>query len=137
MSEFVLDCSVTMAWCFEDELVGYPRGVLDALADGEAHVPAIWPLEVANVLSIAERKKRITLAHSTAFLEELHSLSIDIDLEGVHRAWKDVLSLTRSFAITSYDAAYLELAMRLGRPLSTTDRRLRAVAKDVGVHIFT
>ena len=52
MTPLVVDCSVTMAWCFEDECDELADAVLDRLADGEAWVPSLWPLEVANVIRI-------------------------------------------------------------------------------------
>jgi hypothetical protein len=60
----VVDSSVVMAWCFEDEVDKYADSVLDLLVDSEAIVPSIWPLEVANVLLVAERRQRLTEAGS-------------------------------------------------------------------------
>ena len=64
---FVLDCSVTMAWCFDDEATPYTDGVRDSLADKRAVVPSIWPLEVANATIVGERRKRLDEARSSRF----------------------------------------------------------------------
>jgi hypothetical protein len=53
-ARFVVDNSVVMSWCFEDEGNGYAEAVLESLEDREAFVPAIWPLEVENILLVAE-----------------------------------------------------------------------------------
>jgi len=59
IKRMVLDASVAVAWCFEDESSDFTEGVLDLLASGtEALAPAIWPLELVNALLMAERRKR-------------------------------------------------------------------------------
>jgi predicted nucleic acid-binding protein len=75
----VIDTSVTMAWCFEDEADEATDAVLDLLTDDQAVVPFLWQLEVANVLLVAERRKRITEAQATRFLELLGGLPIRIE----------------------------------------------------------
>jgi predicted nucleic acid-binding protein len=137
MSTVVLDCSVAMAWCFEDECDEYADSVLDALASNSALVPAIWPMEVANVLLIAERQKRLKEAESIRFIELLSSLPIVVEETDFQRALGPVLSLGRSQHLSSYDSAYLELAMRFGAPLATRDRALRLACKKSGVEVFS
>jgi predicted nucleic acid-binding protein len=79
VSGFVLDVSVTMAWCFEDEATPETWEILDRLQDEGAVVPALWPLEVANVLLLAERRNRTTAAHAGAFIEQLLRLPIRVE----------------------------------------------------------
>jgi predicted nucleic acid-binding protein len=134
---FVLDCSIAVAWCYPDEKAPYPQAVLDSLDSVEAVVPAIWPLEVANVLLVGERRKRSTQADTTAWLEFLRALPIRIDEETSARAWRDTLSWARAQSLSSYDAAYLELALRLGAPLATLDDKLKAAAVAVGVAAYS
>jgi predicted nucleic acid-binding protein len=136
LSRFVLDCSVVMAWCFEDEADAYADSVLDLLADSEAIVPCIWPLEVANVLLVAERRKRLTEAASLQFAGLLSELPITIDYESSDRALSEILFLGRQQGLSSYDAAYLELAMREGIALATRDNRLRKVSGKCGVKVI-
>jgi len=130
---FVLDCSVAMAWCFADETNPYTEAVLQDLADVGAVVPSIWPLEMANVLLVAERRKRISKAQSRRFVELLQSLPIAVDDVSAARVWDGVLSLAREQQLSAYDAAYLELAMREGLPLATADNALKRAAKRCGV----
>ena len=133
MKPFVLDCSVTMAWCFEDEAAGYADRVLKKLAKREAVVPAIWPLEVANVLLVGERRKRLTKADSSRFLELLQGLPITIDVQATSRAFGDIISVARSLTISAYDAAYVEPAMREGLQLATRDDSLHKAASKNGI----
>jgi predicted nucleic acid-binding protein len=130
---FVLDCSVVIAWFFEDEAVGYAEAVEDSLAAATAVVPSLWPLEVANALLIAERRKRTTEAKVSAFLKLLRSLPIQTDDETTIRAWHEPMHLARAQQLSVYDSTYLELALRRGLPLATLDNRLKAVAATVGV----
>ncbi len=133
---FVLDASVTLAWCFADESTAYTEGVLDLLATGtEAATPAIWPFEVANALLMAERRKRITITQVTSMLQRIASLPISIEPIAVDRAFGQVLAAARHQKLTEYDAAYLELAMREGLPLSTLDEQLKQAARSAGVSL--
>lgn len=136
MSRFVLDCSVTMAWCFEDEADAYADAVMDRLATGSALVPSLWLLEVANVLLAAERRRRLTEADSMRFLEVLAQLPVEVvETGGLSRA-AGLLGLGRAHRLSAYDAAYLDLAMREGVPLATRDAALRAAAKRNGVAVL-
>lgn len=136
MIPFVLDCSVTMSWCFEEEDGEYAVAVLEALGRRPAAVPSIWPFEVANVLLVAERRRKLTRADTARFVELLASLPIDVDDAGPGRALGSVVELGRASGLSAYDSAYLDLAMRLGAPLATLDRNLRAAAKSAGVELF-
>lgn len=136
MSRFILDCSVAMAWCFEDEADGYADAVLDGLVEGTAVVPSHWRLEVANVLLVAQRRGRLKEADSTRFLELLGALPIEVDSETGARAFGAILSLGREHGLSSYDAAYLELAMRDSVPLASLDQRLGLAAEGAGVALL-
>lgn len=134
MERFVLDCSLTMSWCFEDETSPYSERVLEALIEQEALVPPLWPLEVSNVLAIAERKNRLLPAQSLRFIELLQSLPISIELET--RPIVEILALARELRLSAYDASYLDLALRTGLPLATLDKGLLAAAARFGVARF-
>jgi predicted nucleic acid-binding protein len=125
-----------MAWCFQDETSAIADAALAALADNEAIVPDIWPLEVANVLVLAEKKGRITAARVPRCVSMLQGLPISVDLHTREKAFTDILSLARSHQITAYDAAYLELAIREGVSLATLDEGLGRAARAAGVEVF-
>lgn len=124
MSAFVLDCSIAAAWLFADEARPETDNLLDILAEHGALVPNLWHLEVANVLIQAERRGRITAAQISTRLELLANLPIITDTETSPRAFKEILTLARSQTLTTYDASYLELAIRRGIPLATQDKAL-------------
>ena len=136
MTDFVLDASVALAWCFEDEHTISARQILARLTAERASVPATWPIEVANVLALAERRRRITPADSAEFINKLEDLAILVDGETSSRAFGRVLDLAREERLTAYDAAYLELAMRLGVPLASKDADLCDAAQRLGVSVF-
>jgi predicted nucleic acid-binding protein len=133
MSQIVIDCSVTMAWCFPDEADPYATAVLDHLGAQSAIVPAIWPLEVANVLVINERRGRINEEESARFIRQLEELPIEVEPASIGRAFDEILQLARRYGLTTYDAAYLELALRMRVSLCTFDRRLTAAVEQAGV----
>ena len=135
-ARFVVDNSVVMSWCFEDERNRYADAVLESLETGEAFVPTIWPLEVGNVLLVAERKKRLSEASVIRFLALVTNLPITVEQETPERMLKEIVSLAREHELSTYDASYLDLAMRLGLPISTQDTSLMKAAKKCRVPIF-
>ncbi|HEX8012757.1 MAG TPA: type II toxin-antitoxin system VapC family toxin [Casimicrobiaceae bacterium] len=130
---FVLDCSVTMTWFFEDEIDAGARALLDRATEGDAIVPAIWPGEVANAFLTAERKRRMTHAKVDEDAGLLSRLPVTVDRDAVAPA--DLIALGRRYALSSYDSSYLELALRLGLPLATRDRRLSAAGRAAKVDL--
>jgi len=132
-SPFVLDASMTLSWAFEAESTLLTISVLKSLETVHAVVPALWPFEVANVLRTAEHRGRMNAMAQAAFLDRLRRLPIQIE----HRpaAWiaQQVLPLARTYQLSAYDAAYLELAIREGLPLATLDDDLRQAARAAGV----
>ena len=135
-NNFVIDNSVVMAWCFEDETSPYTDNVLGNLEFSTGFVPAIWPLEVSNVLLVAERKGRISEAGVTRFITLLDQLPIIIEQESPSRMFKEILALGREYSLSSYDASYLDLAMRKGLPIATLDKKLIAAARQCQVPLF-
>jgi predicted nucleic acid-binding protein len=137
IKRMVLDASVAVAWCFEDESTGFTEGVLDLLSTGtEVLTPAIWPFEVANALLVAERRKRITVAQVTALLQRMAGLRISVDPIQPATAFNQILSVARQNDLTEYDAAYVELALREALPLATLDDKLRRAATRVGITLI-
>jgi predicted nucleic acid-binding protein len=136
MKHLVVDCSITMGWCFEDEKSPAGDGVLDLLEKEEtqALVPDLWHLEVTNVLTMAIRKKRLSRAKALLFLDLLENLPIIIADKSDNM--KDLLILANTYELTSYGAAYLDLALREQVPLVTSDIKLLKAAKAAGVEVI-
>lgn len=134
---FVLDNSVAMCWLLNDgseERLAYASRVLELLTQdtGEALVPGIWSLEVANVLVKAQARGLVSEARASVFIGLLAEMSITLDASTAARALGDTLQLARRFKLSSYDAAYLELALREGLPLATLDADLQSAMVQVG-----
>jgi len=133
---FVVDCSIAMAWLFNDEATPKTAALLNRLATETALVPAWWFIEITNVMAMAERKGRIKPTESDAFIADLSKLGIERDDEAPDRAFTHLLALCRSHRLTSYDAIYLDLAVRRNLPLATLDDALRKAAHKVGVRLL-
>ncbi len=133
--QFVLDCSVAISWCLVDENNPTANAILAMMPDAEAFVPGIWSLEIANVLLVAERRNRMTQDQSEEAITLLQSLLIQVDTATDANALGATLTLGRQEGLAAYDAAYLELALRLGLPLATIDQRLALAATRCGVDL--
>ena len=136
---FVLDNSAVMRWYFGDGSAAdleYASRVLDSMADAKALVPGVWGLEVANVLARAEAKGLTSEARSETFLGMLNRMDIGTDGATSAQALSGILHLARRYGLSSYDASYLELAMREDLPLATLDDDLRRAAERAGVRLF-
>lgn len=135
--DFVLDASIALAWCFSDEATPTTTRLLESLSTATAHVPSLWPLELGNILISAEKRRRITYADMTQFLGLIKQINIEIDSETAQRGLQEILSRAHSEKLTTYDAAYLELAMRKGLPLASKDEQLCEAAGSVGVKLIS
>lgn len=121
----VLDSSITLAWIYSDETTPAIRHVFDEVIAGGAWVPAIWRLEVGNVLEISVRRGRNDTSFRDASLADLALLPVTPDPETERHAWGATARLAERHRLTLYDACYLELALRRGLPLATLDRDLQ------------
>ncbi|AFZ27491.1 putative nucleic acid-binding protein, contains PIN domain [Cylindrospermum stagnale PCC 7417] len=133
--QFVLDCSVAISWCLVDENNDYANAILAIIPDSEAFVPGIWSLEIANTLVVAERRNRMTKGQSEQAIVLLQSLLIQVDTATDTKALDATLNLARQEGLAAYDAAYLELALRLQLPLATLDTRLAEAATRCGISL--
>jgi predicted nucleic acid-binding protein len=133
---FVLDCSVAARWCFEDESEAYADWVLDRLNTSKAVVPSLWFFEIANVLAVGERRNRITRTSATRRINLLRSLPIAVDEGEGFGLLERIVALAWDHHLTSYDATYLELALRRGLALATLDRELRNAVKASGAKLL-
>ncbi|MDA0835601.1 MAG: type II toxin-antitoxin system VapC family toxin [Planctomycetota bacterium] len=132
----IIDCSLTMAWCFGDETTVEITKIQERLISEAVAVPPIWKLEVTNVLAMAEKRHRISVADSTQFVQLLASFDIQIDFDCLSQEFDHVLPLARAHGITTYDASYLELALRRKLPLATLDDELRTAATALGLEVL-
>ncbi|MFY9345711.1 MAG: type II toxin-antitoxin system VapC family toxin [Planctomycetota bacterium] len=134
----VVDASVVFAWLFsEPGLFDRSDAMLMVLKTSRVLVPATWQTEVANVLVVRERQRRIGEAVVKKSLRLLEELNVEVDAGAATSALDQVLPIARRHQLTAYDAAYLELAMRERCPLATFDDALAAAAKLEGVEVFT
>jgi predicted nucleic acid-binding protein len=122
MTKFILDCSVTMSWCFEDESSTYSDAVLHSLEKNTAFVPWLWDLEVCNVLLIAQKRGRITDNRIFNFLALLAELNIVTD--NTKSAIQDLILIGQKYSLTGYDSAYLHLCLTHAMPIATLNKRL-------------
>jgi predicted nucleic acid-binding protein len=138
VTDFVLDNSVTMRWCFDTGAHDYADKILAQLESerGTAFVPLLWRYEVSAVLSRAQNRGLLPALKAEEFLEDLAALAIVVDVEGADRILTDVHRIATVYHLTSYDAAYLELALRRNMPLATLDDELLAACKAAGLAAF-
>lgn len=128
---FVIDNSIVCGWLIEGQASAYGDAIADRLQDDHAYVPALWELELTNVLRTACLRQRLTAQQAQARLAQVVSLPIEVDRQPV--AASEILGLALRFGLSSYDASYLELALRLQLPIATADGPLRDAAQASGV----
>jgi predicted nucleic acid-binding protein len=132
----VVDASIAVTWCFEDEASPETDRLFERVRDDGAAVPGLWHLEVGDVLLYAERRGRIGRADVARRLALIADLPIMVDEETPARAWREILLFARTENLTAHGAAYLELAARRVRPLMTRDDALADAARRAGVTVF-
>ena len=133
---FVLDNSIALAWCFEDEHAKPVLNLLDRVTETGAFAPSLWPLEAMNGLLVAERKRRIQAGLRRRYAEFLRALPVTLDAETTEHAWTITAELAERYHLSVYDASYLELAQRRKLPLATLDRDLIKAAKTLGTTVL-
>ncbi len=139
MTDFVLDNSVAMRWLLETEKTSdqsYAESVLKSLMDSDSLVPNLWHLEATNVLLVAEKQLDASPGEIESFISQLENLPIHVDPLTSHQSFNRTFALARIYKLSSYDAAYLELAIREGLPLATLDKNLIKAAKKTNVGIY-
>ena len=139
MTDFVLDNSVAMRWHLPTAKPldqHYAERVLSTLAEVDTLVPSLWHLEAANVLLGAEKREQTGLGEIEIFLTQLDSLPIHVDGLTAQQCFSRTISIARAYGLSSYDAAYLELAIRSGLPIATLDKDLRKAATEAKVGIY-
>lgn len=136
-ARIVVDASVVFGWLLGDQgLSERAKPILLALKNARMLVPAIWQAEIANVLLVKERQKRIDEAATKKCLRLLEELNVEIDTSSATGTLDRVLPLARRNQLSAYDGTYLELALRERTPLATFDEPLRAAARREGASLF-
>lgn len=130
----VVDTSVLAAWIFKEERFD-AKAIVELIANGTTFVPQLLPVELANVVLVAERKQRVSSNFAVEQLAMIGELPLIIDAETSGRVRTDTYQLAKAERLTVYDATYLELALRLGAKLATLDRDLAAAARRRGVNV--
>ena len=133
---FVVDNSVALAWCFEDEHTQPIMDLLDRVAETGAVAPLLWPLEALNGLLMAERRKRLDAKRRHRLAGFLRALPVTLDTETADQAWTTTARLAERYRLTLYDAAYLELAQRRKLPLATLDKDLIRTGKTLDMTLL-
>jgi predicted nucleic acid-binding protein len=131
----ILDASMAIAWVFEDEGPP-PLNILSRVRAEGAIVPSLWRLEVASALRSAVLRRRYTEKFASECLVDLGTLPIVVDGETDRHAWGRTRELSNEYALTVYDAAYLELAMRRRLPLASCDTELVKAAKRARIEVL-
>jgi len=131
---FVLDFSVSMSWCFADEMDDYSMMVLQSLNQHKALVPSLWNIETANVLLCAERQQRLSISSSTQFMDKLGKLPIYVS--DLVFSSSEILATGREYDLSSYDSIYFLLALHSAKPLATKDQKLISACAKSGVRVF-
>jgi predicted nucleic acid-binding protein len=133
---FVLDNSVALTWCFEDERTIVTTALLHRIAETGAFAPMLWPLEALNGLLVAERRGRLDAARRHRLAGFLQALPVTLDSDTPKQVWTATAHLAERFGLSAYDAAYLELAARHQLPLASLDRDLRSAASALGLSLL-
>lgn len=133
---FVLDNSVALTWCFEEERTPATADLLERVGETGAIAPVLWPLEALNVLLVAQRRGRIDKERRQLLARFLSALPIKLDVETADLVWTEISRLAERFGLSSYDAAYLELAQRHQQPLASLDEDLRRAASALGLAVL-
>lgn len=133
---FVLDSSVALTWCFEDQRTPATADLLDQVGQAGAVAPMLWPLEALNGLLVAERRGRLDADRRQLLASFLSALPIELDEETVGQVWTETARMAERFNLSSYDAAYLELARRRQLPLASLDQDLRRAAAASGIEVL-
>jgi predicted nucleic acid-binding protein len=133
---FVVDSSMALSWCFEDERTPATQALLERVGESGAAAPQHWPLEVLNGLMMAERRQRVDAPRRRQLADFLRDLPITLDPDTTIQVWGTTQGLAERFRLTVYDAAYLELAHRKRLSLASLDQDLSKAATALGVPVL-
>lgn len=133
---FVVDTFAALAQSFANERTAKTQALLLSLDRDVGVTPAIWPAEMANAFLMAERRKRISAADIAQYLSDLAVLPLRAERPLAPDDMAAVIDLARRHQLSTYDASYLDVALRLKLPLATRDEDLAAAAAAQGVKLL-
>jgi len=137
VSRFVVDASVVLTWCFPDENSALTQKVAQMFKQGDSAIaPSFWPHEVLNALLVGERRKRISTVLVRTFLTDVGALPITLQEVPAEAVFDRIQALSRAHGLTTYDAAYLDLAQANALPLATLDEDLIRACSKTGVELI-
>lgn len=131
---FILDCSVAITWCFEDEKNEHSKFVLNYCMKHGAIVPYLWKLEITNTLLVSEKRNRLHIADTVKFIDLYNSLPLNIS--NFNFSIHEITQTARSNNLTTYDTTYLLTAMHEGLPIATNDKVLIKACHNNGVPLL-
>ena len=134
---FVVDASVAVGWVHPAQATRQTAAMLDAVAEGATlEVPTLWPLEVANALTVLVRRRKLTEDERQIALGWLRHLPLRVDQEAASLAFSTLSELAATHDLSVYDAAYLELARRRKLLLGCKNGPLMHAARRAGVELW-
>jgi predicted nucleic acid-binding protein len=137
MQAFIADASVAVGWVHPAQATSETAAMLDAIEGGTVlEVPALWPLEVANALTVLVRRRKLAEEDRQTGLGWLRALPIRIDHEMASLAFSRLSELASAYRLSVYDATYLELAERRTLALACKDGPLKKAARQRGIQLW-
>ncbi|OHD62912.1 MAG: hypothetical protein A2176_02880 [Spirochaetes bacterium RBG_13_51_14] len=132
--KFVIDCSFSSALFLPDEKSDAARNFfINLKSSDQVFVPVLWWYETINVLQVAVKRKRLNFNETTTIIELLEKLPLETDVQYGIQYSKDLYELAQLYKLSSYDAAYIELAIRTKSKLMSLDSEMIAISKDIGL----
>ncbi|MEW5894948.1 MAG: type II toxin-antitoxin system VapC family toxin [Candidatus Omnitrophota bacterium] len=136
MNKFILDCSVYVSWCLNEATSGAASEILQSLAQKAVVVPPLWVYEVTNTLMVAVRMDRLTEEEARQLMSDLPLLPVSFDNPTIGTA-ASVFQIAHKHNLTAYDAAYIELALRLSLPIASLDEDIIKVSQKLGIDLVS
>ena len=134
MMDYVFDSSFIVALIIPDEKNPQADKMYSRIKnEDEKYAPHLIWYEITNVFKNLIRRRRFTDAEVIKFYPRLDAIDITCDFATGTDYSRKLLKLCNKYNLSSYDAAYLELAERKKAMLCTLDENLRLAAKKHGV----
>ena len=135
MNNFILDCSVYMSWCFNEETIKASSKILNSITKKGIIVPSLWVYEVTNTLTVSVRRKKLTVADAHDLINNIQLLPIEFDKPTIENM-SNIFNIANEHKLSAYDAAYIELALRTNTQIASFDKEVIKVSGKLGIKIF-